>query len=664
MPIQPTYPGVYVQEIPSGVHTITGVATSITAFIGQAKSGPVNVATNILSFADFERNFGGLDSDFLMSYAVQQFFLNGGTQAKVVRVVSQNTGTDTKKIQGGNKDVLQISALSPGQSDRTTDVFIEHNIDPNSPSFRLIIVSTAKPKPTDAPNAPKDIIAESFPLSSSGSQWLSMDKTKPNYVVTLVNGVSQLITVTDLAQDGTLPDATSPDHGELTSGLISTDTITGLPHGVVPASDNTHTPKPPSTTFRITLDGTTPYTVKPTPPLGSKFTNFDDAATAITTAVQALKRGDPAFDNFICSVEKDDQGHETDKLMLISGSYGSNSSVTVQPLAGDTLATDLQLVNGTAVSATTSQKLTGGSPGTPPGPDEEFDMFIGSRANFEGIYALDKVDLVNLICLPDVSDPKILSFVDAYCQERRAFMIVDPPPNKTPNDMYNDITGTFYGPLLTDHGALYYPRPLLPDPLNNGNLRASPPCGIIAGLYARTDSNRGVWKSPAGTEATLTGVQAFEYMLNNGENGILNPQAVNCLRFFPGYGFVSWGARTLRGSDNVGDEYKYVAVRRTALFLEESLLRGLQWAVFEPNDEPLWAQIRLNVGAFMQDLFRKGAFQGKTPRDAFFVKCDSETTTQEDIDHGIVNVVVGFAPLKPAEFVIISLQQIAGQLQA
>lgn len=250
-------------------------------------------------------------------------------------------------------------------------------------------------------------------------------------------------------------------------------------------------------------------------------------------------------------------------------------------------------------------------------------------------------------------------------------MIVDPKSGQSPNDVYNDMTSSDPGSVVedlgaikTDHGAIYYPWPELPDPLNNGNLRIFPPCGVIAGLYARTDSNRGVWKSPAGTEATLAGVQAFEYMLNNSENGILNPQGVNCLRFFPVYGFVSWGARTLRGSDDAGSEYKYVAVRRTALFLEESLLRGLQWAVFEPNDEPLWAQIRLNVGAFMQDLFRKGAFQGKTPRDAYFVKCDSETTTQEDIDHGIVNVVVGFAPLKPAEFVIISLQQIAGQLQA
>jgi phage tail sheath protein FI len=139
--------------------------------------------------------------------------------------------------------------------------------------------------------------------------------------------------------------------------------------------------------------------------------------------------------------------------------------------------------------------------------------------------------------------------------------------------------------------------------------------------------------------------------------------AVNCLRNRPGYGTVVWGARTLRGADATPDDWKYIPVRRTALFIEESLFRGTQWVVFEPNDEPLWSQIRLNVGAFMHDLFRQGAFQGTTPQDAYFVKCDKETTTQSDINNGIVNILVGFAPLKPAEFVVIQLQQMAGQIQ-
>jgi phage tail sheath protein FI len=180
---------------------------------------------------------------------------------------------------------------------------------------------------------------------------------------------------------------------------------------------------------------------------------------------------------------------------------------------------------------------------------------------------------------------------------------------------------------------------------------------------ARTDGQRGVWKAPAGIDAALSGVQGLAVSLTNDENGMLNPLGVNCLRTFPIIGSVVWGSRTLRGADLLADEYKYVPVRRLALYLEESLFRGTQWVVFEPNDEPLWSQIRLNIGAFMQNLFRQGAFQGQTPNDAYFVKCDKETTTQNDINLGIVNIVVGFAPLKPAEFVVIQLQQMAGQIQ-
>ena len=218
--------------------------------------------------------------------------------------------------------------------------------------------------------------------------------------------------------------------------------------------------------------------------------------------------------------------------------------------------------------------------------------------------------------------------------------------------------------LRSRNAALYFPRVKIADPLNDFRLRSVGASGTVAGLYARTDSARGVWKAPAGTEASLVNVQGLDYRLTDPENGALNPLAINCLRNFPVYGNVAWGARTLEGADQQASEWKYVPVRRLALFLEESLYRGLKWVVFEPNDEPLWAQIRLNTGAFMHNLFRQGAFQGTTPRDAYFVKCDRETTTQNDRNLGIVNILVGFAPLKPAEFVIIKLQQMAGQIEA
>ena len=250
-----------------------------------------------------------------------------------------------------------------------------------------------------------------------------------------------------------------------------------------------------------------------------------------------------------------------------------------------------------------------------------------------------------------------------FCRERRAFLIADCDQGANFAGLQNGPNNTLTG----DNGinaAFYFPWIRAPDPLRENRNEEYPPCGFVAGLYAKTDSNRGVWKAPAGTDASLVGASGLRTVLTDLENGTLNVHAVNCLRNFRTYGNVVWGARTLRGSNDVGSEWKYVPVRRTALFIEESLYRGTQWVVFEPNDEPLWAQIRLNVGAFMQDLFRQGAFQGKTPRDAYFVKCDGQTTTQSDINLGIVNIQVGFAPLKPAEFVVIRIQQIAGQIQA
>jgi phage tail sheath protein FI len=214
------------------------------------------------------------------------------------------------------------------------------------------------------------------------------------------------------------------------------------------------------------------------------------------------------------------------------------------------------------------------------------------------------------------------------------------------------------------NAAAYFPRVRVADPLRENRLEEFAPCGIIAGIYARTDNTRGVWKAPAGTDAVMRGVRELTVKMTDLQNGIINPLGLNALRTFPVHGQVVWGARTLDGADVQASEWKYIPVRRLALFLEESLYRGTQWVVFEPNDEPLWSQIRLNIGSFLHNLFRQGAFQGSSPREAYFVKCDKDTTTQNDINLGIVNIVVGFAPLKPAEFVVIRIQQMAGQLEA
>jgi phage tail sheath protein FI len=210
-----------------------------------------------------------------------------------------------------------------------------------------------------------------------------------------------------------------------------------------------------------------------------------------------------------------------------------------------------------------------------------------------------------------------------------------------------------------DYGAIYYPWVLSDDPIGVGrNPRILlPPSAFLTGIYARIDNSRGVFKAPAGTEAGVFGALDTAVAISDTEQDLLNPINVNAIRAVPGGGIVVWGTRTI-GSDA---SWRYIPVRRMAIFLRVSIYYGIQWAVFEPNDEPLWASLRLNIRSFMLTQFRAGAFQGSKPDDAFFVKCDGTTTTQQDIDNGVVNILVGFAPLKPAEFVVLQLSQKVNQ---
>jgi phage tail sheath protein FI len=274
----------------------------------------------------------------------------------------------------------------------------------------------------------------------------------------------------------------------------------------------------------------------------------------------------------------------------------------------------------------------------------------------------DRIDLFNIICVPGLVDAATIDRLQQCARGRRALLLVDCDEAATAGDVIASLAGKTGA--NADHAAFYFPWVKAPDPLQNGVLTPFPPCGFVAGLLARTDRDRGVWKAPAGADASLIGATGLTVQLNDTENDRLNRAGINCLRTLPIHGIVAWGARTMAGNDSRASERKYIPVRRTALYLEESLYRGTGWVVFEPNDEPLWARIRLSVGAFMQGLFRQGALQGSTPKDAWFVKCDGTTTTQNDIDNGIVNILVGFAPLKPAEFVIISIRQMAGRSQA
>lgn len=272
--------------------------------------------------------------------------------------------------------------------------------------------------------------------------------------------------------------------------------------------------------------------------------------------------------------------------------------------------------------------------------------------------ATDRIDLYNLVCVPGLSHAPTLATLQAECRRRRAFLIIDARAEASVDQVIAHGTDGLTGPDGS-YSALYFPWVRAPDPLRSGAIHPFPPCGFVAGMMARTDASRGVWKAPAGLEATLTGAAGPVINLSDAEQNRLNPRAINALRTFPRAGTVAWGAHTLHGQDDRASEWKYVPVRRLALFLEESLSRGLRWAAFEPNGESLWARIRLTVGGFLDGLFRQGAFQGGSARDAYFVKCDAGTTTQADIDQGIVNLVIGFAAIKPAEFVILRIRATA-----
>ena len=711
MSIPNTYPGVYIQELTSPVHTIAAAATSIAAFVGYTQSGIDNRATLILSFADFERKFGGLAPNSELSYAVQQFYQNGGTQAYVVRV-PMHEATAASVAFGS----LTFTALSKG-SWANGQLFIDvdtQNIDLTSTTgdplaFNLTITDLTNNNPP-----------ESFPK-------VTLDPSARNYVETVINDPdngSQLVNISQPIP----PPTTAPTTPVAVTGIVGEQIVpvtdggqtyvTGEVNNVVGGSDTATTVRDTDATVGSDYIG-----------FGLEFSTSDPAATSpLPVSVNVFPKGAPIPQTLAGLATQLQQAINAVLAVQMPGAKASvqcsvsqvgpatsppanwalrvNAMLPQQPDAvvtfgppssgsglGDAsgalglsgLPAQNQNVahyalgtgNHYAASVSGGETAESGKGTDGDGPPYSADL-IGDPGQCTGIYALQKVGQFNLLSIPDAtralpSSPTTLdSTVDpvqiynaaiALCVAQRAFLLVDPPPNITSVAGAVDWKSTGLG-ITDSHGAAFWPQLRLPDALNNGKLRTFAPSGVVAGVYATTDGSRGVWKAPAGIQATLNGVQGMTYQLSDLEQGILNPLGLNCFRTFPVYGKVLWGARTLAGADGLANEWKYVPVRRMALFLEQSLYPGTQWVVFEPNDEPLWAAIRLNVGAFMQTYFLKGAFQGTTADQAYFVKCDNETTTPTDIDNGIVNILVGFAPLRPAEFVVIQIEQYTAQPSA
>jgi phage tail sheath protein FI len=247
-----------------------------------------------------------------------------------------------------------------------------------------------------------------------------------------------------------------------------------------------------------------------------------------------------------------------------------------------------------------------------------------------------------------------------YCMPRRAFMIVDVPQSVATVTAMQSWAQTYVLNANNYSGAVYFPRLLMPDPLNSYRNRNVAPSGTLAGVYARTDASTGVWTAPAGTAASLMGA-TVAIPVTDAQDGQLNPLGINCLRAFPVFGNVSWGTRTLAGADQIDSQWKYIPIRRLVDYIEMSLVQSLKWVVFQPNDQTLWTNISQEVSTFLQGLYSQGALFGATAAQAYFVTCDATTTTPTDIAQGIVNIVVGVAPVTPAEFVVLQIQQIAGQ---
>ena len=565
-----SYPGIYVQEVPSDVRTIVGVDTATTAFIGRARRGPDNTPMVLNNYADFERIFGGQWLKSSLGYAVNDFFQNGGAKAIVVRIFNQEPGV-----------------TEPGATE------------------------------------PRKITGQAQ-LDANG---LALEA---KYAGSWGNALAARIT------------------------YLATD-------AEVDAAQN-NTPVPPEEEKakrrgKLAIDVAARYSgVSP--------------KDLFTLTVRDLKTGaTETFENVTANT-----GPRQIKDVLAHGSelvqVKKDATVAERPKAHEVVPSDgLTVWDDPAIDKKpTSSKVTDKS-GTD-GVDLDSKAVEGNQALKTGIYALDKADIFNILCIPPFAGSDVSAVEDvttdiwskaaAYCLKRRAMLLVDPPKGWNKNKARDGVPLPDIGPHT--NAALYFPHIKKPNPLRDNQIEEFVPCGTIAGIMARTDSSRGVWKAPAGLDATLNGVFDLQVPLTDAENGELNPLGVNCLRKMPAAGNVVWGARTLAGDDRLASQWKYIPVRRTALFIEETIYRNIQWAVFEPNDEPLWAQLRLNIGVFMHDLYRQGAFQGQSPKDAYFVKCDATTTTQADIDKGIVNVVVAFAPLKPAEFVVVYIQQIAGQL--
>jgi phage tail sheath protein FI len=628
MSMQTTYPGVYVREQKSGNATITGVSTSVTAFVGAARRGPGDTPTRLSSYASYLRQFGDpISTAQPMGHAVGHFFANGGSQAIIVRALGAGAAPAAVALPAVNGQTVSLTARSRGAWANGTGagtaaqagVFVDVVPAVDFPADRFTLV-----------------ITEWAPGVGGGPATVTTRETWAE--LTMAPGSTRNV--------GTV----------LGASTLLTATVTGAPAPAPNPGTSTGALSPANVSvsgkaLRLSVDQgpATDYVLFPaeSPPQAHTLDEVRDhinAAGSIWPVQASISGG---------------------SLVLTSKTSDLNSAVVVGLIGTDDASEDLGLGlarGGAELSAAgpyrpavaAAAALSNGSDGLTVDAAQ-----IVSATQAQGMLALNALDFprFNLLCLPGVTTADTASVNTAldYCRRQNAFYVIDPQPGLNSAQL---LGATNLLRAQGAHGAIYWPRLVTADAGPEG-FGAS---GAVAGVMARTDAARGIWKAPAGLEAGIGGILGLTVPTGDDVSGDLNPRGINVLRTFPGVGTVVWGARTLAGSDVLQSDSKYVPVRRLTDYLSASLYLGTQFAVFEPNDPDLWGQLRLAVGGFMRGLFRQGAFQQSERRaesDSFFVICDSSVNPQSEIDNGRVNVVVGFAPLKPAEFVLITITQLS-----
>jgi len=632
----PTYlhPGVYVEEIPSGSKPIEGVSTSTAAFVGFTTKGPVAEPTLLFKWSDYEEQFGGirdlgkLAAGDPMGFAVYSFFQNGGTAAYIVRAILAGSADAAEGFLVNPADstqILRFSAVNPGEWGSELRIRFEAKAD--APGYYTLKVGVMD--------------GSEFKERERFSDLTVVDDSAPDYIESKVNDASALINVEmqDVSQ-------------YLLGASISRDLAAVADFSVLNGR-----------TMTVTVDGTA-RTVNFGAGEFSAASTLSDVAGSIQTLVRGSVVANPAVRDFTCVVEGSG-------LVLTSGTRLITSSVVVTG-SGDATDASTVLLLGLANEGTqrTGQQsldallsgiagqvsLGGGTNGSLPDQDAYDDIFA----------AFEKVREISILCLPGqtwntTAEQGVIDAAVAHAEKMKSRMVIVDPPRGVELKTEKAVNDLGFKPKT--YSVVYYPWVKVANPFYSAERNPGvpstllvAPSGLAAGMWAKIDGRRGVWKAPAGVETSLLGVAGMQYPVEDGEQDSLNPLGINCLRKMPGYGPVIWGSRTL--ATKADPEWRYVPIRRTAIMIEQSIYNGIQWAVFEPNNHNLWASLRANIGSFMDGLFRAGAFQGEKANDAYFVRCGlGDTMNQGDIDRGQVIVIVGFAPLKPAEFVIVRIQQ-------